>query len=115
MRISDWSSDVCSSDLLGIDPFGGRFPGDGFGAVFTEFERRRLLRVRPGTAGAIKARRLVHLEERARIGRRSHLVAHGLRDSLQRPPATGRTIIRSEEHTSALQSLMRISDADFCM
>src|SRR3546814_18082407 len=78
MRISDWSSDVCSSDL------GGRFPGDGFGAVFTEFERRRLLRVRPGTAGAIKARRLVHLEERARIGRRSHLVAHGLRDSLQR-------------------------------
>src|SRR3546814_14973590 len=33
--------------------------------------------------------------------------------SLSRPPATG--LLRSEEHTSELQSLMRISYAVFCL
>src|SRR3546814_7002801 len=34
---------------------------------------------------------------------------------LGRAPASGRAISRSEEHTSELQSLMRISYAGFCL
>src|SRR3546814_6630062 len=49
MRISDWSSDVCSSDLEGfIGPFAlqGRVAGDG---TLTYFEM--LTRIGGGTAG----------------------------------------------------------------
>src|SRR3546814_6242172 len=128
MRISDWSSDVCSSDLV------GRFDRDEIGIGFA---RRRL--GEQGFAGAGRAieqealRRpdaqpakrfgmlerqfdaLDHLVARrveaadvapARLRRLDHHFAHGRRlDALQ----------RSEEHTSELQSLMRISYAVFCL
>src|SRR3546814_2118649 len=80
MRISDWSSDVCSSDL----PFGPRSspkedcrcnqgpePRDGGGPAWTR--RRRCMK------------------------------------------NSSRRWRRSEEHTSELQSLMRISYAVFCL
>src|SRR3546814_1740750 len=81
MRISDWSSDVCSSDLHG----------------------------RHGSCRA-----------QYRAGRRSAPAASGHpgRTSCARQPVmpgmdAGRA--RSEEHTSELQSLMRISYAVFCL
>src|SRR3546814_3356323 len=40
MRISDWSSDVCSSDLLGSTEFGGRLDKRRFGA---ESAKRRFV------------------------------------------------------------------------
>src|SRR3546814_21159894 len=38
MRISDWSSDVCSSDLIGISLFRGDAVGSGKGVAHTLFD-----------------------------------------------------------------------------
>src|SRR3546814_5654663 len=98
MRISDWSSDVCSSDLL-EHHFGkpdavrvGRFCAP----------RRDPPRQHP-------RRPFVPAEQAAReiINDSDSLDAH--------PPAMAWRPARSEEHTSELQSLMRISYAVFCM
>src|SRR3546814_5428716 len=83
MRISDWSSDVCSSDLV--------VPAEIVIAGADE---------RSGTA----AERLA-----AHGGPRRALA--GEQASAQRCERFG----RSEEHTSELQSLMRISYAVFCL
>src|SRR3546814_1195968 len=108
MRISDWSSDVCSSDLAlhqqdradgeedvlaeeEADIVGGGGEGlDLFALVFGE-------RVVPCLGGGFRHRG----DERA--------------DGLRMPRDRGEADRRSEEHTSELQSLMRISYADFCL
>src|SRR3546814_9304584 len=91
MRISDWSSDVCSSDLghsRGLDQKAG------------SLSPRRTVRNGPGPMR----------ENRPR----SHRQSRGLR------VVRGRSRVaaprkRSEEHTSELQSLMRISYDVFCL
>src|SRR3546814_9737443 len=88
MRISDWSSDVCSADLLARRM--GHRPAGGGAAVGGDL-RALTIRCAP---------RRVH---RAVL---SHpLTAPRHRNRLE----------RSEEHTSELQSLMRISYAVFCL
>src|SRR3546814_1039954 len=112
MRISDWSSDVCSSDL--------RLIGD---ARLMSGDARKLLRVGLANyaAGALlmpygrfaeAALAERHDVERLaqRFGVSFEQVCHRL-STLQRPGARG----RSAEHTSELQSLMRISYAVFCL
>src|SRR3546814_10203714 len=104
MRISDWSSDVCSSDLID----GGhrrnlcrhRAPAVCYPAGKIHEGRDREAFVAEGRASACaKVRRI---EDRAReVGDR--------KAGQQLLPA------RSEEHTSELQSLMRISYAVFCL
>src|SRR3546814_2319729 len=69
MRISDWSSDVCSSDL---------------GRAGAQRSEQKIVRGRP----------------RVRAARHHRFI---------------RCQPRSEEHTSELQSLMRISYAVFCL
>src|SRR3546814_7538017 len=107
MRISDWSSDVCSSDLLvlGVDlPLRG---GDRAEEQPLHLPHLRLVvveRQRAGDADAVVGE--VRLEAlrpgiAARAGRGRRLAGSGLP--------------RSEEHTSELQSLMRISYAVFCL
>src|SRR3546814_2449720 len=62
MRISDWSSDVCSSDLAGLDPvedervaLGFRHPDIGLGVDF-EIDRAALAKfVADDIAGALPA------------------------------------------------------------
>src|SRR3546814_1512065 len=96
MRISDWSSDVCSSDLRAgqlcgvsvIPPRPGRQAG--CAPVPSDSEARRTGRARRLPTRPVDRGRLAF--ERA---------------ALARP--------RSEEHTSELQSLMRISYAVFCL
>src|SRR3546814_3689829 len=94
MRISDWSSDVCSSDLrikaqiIDLQPI----------------ERR--------------VRRFCIDHRRARnIGEIAHAAQQSSCDTWRAPGAAGDFMrsIRSEEHTSELQSLMRISYAVFCL
>src|SRR3546814_1607966 len=106
-RISDWSSDVCSSDLRR-----GRLPGErerAFGAVdrdhFGGAGQCRLHGKAPGEGVAVEHARVPG--ERRRPGAVVALVVEpaGLLAALQ----------RSEEHTSELQSLMRISYAVFCL
>src|SRR3546814_3857837 len=106
MRISDWSSDVCSSDL-GID----LFQRQAFDRSVEDVERR---------GGCGEDLPVIHrinelAGERDRIARGGGF--HGI--LITRPErgdlAVELEITRSEEHTSELQSLMRISYAVFCL
>src|SRR3546814_2364698 len=111
MRISDWSSDVCSSDLLdardvrhtNLPPVGIAADDDvgkilGVGQAALRFDAQL-------EAAAIGMRRL---PERTRSD--LHILAPQRGDDLARGQ-----VERSEEHTSELQSLMRISYAVFCL
>src|SRR3546814_9284284 len=117
MRISDWSSDVCSSDL----------------------DLRKLLeefRQQPEQEGGVEGRRQDQLvgsqdvdrpapvavaaqEVRQRQRRLTEeglgtLLVQGQQATLDRAHRSTADV-RSEEHTSELQSLMRISYAVFCL
>src|SRR3546814_6600711 len=94
MRISDWSSDVCSSDLR------LRHPGLPARPVAALPEDRR----RAGR-GWRSSRPAAAPASRAPAARRARAAA------IRRPGCP----VRSEEHTSELQSLMRISYAVFCL
>src|SRR3546814_10863892 len=92
MRISDWSSDVCSSDLL-----------DCVAAPRLAMTEAALqAEIRPGVPNE---RAPFHRTPGSRSGT-CHRNQQGARNL-----ARG----RSEEHTSELQSLMRISYAVFCL
>src|SRR3546814_10345835 len=99
MRISDWSSDVCSSDLPAE-------PGEHLIHAFARhsgIDADEIARFRP----PFQPRRLAG--QRFRIGLR-------LPDLLRNHIGiVGQVDARSEEHTSELQSLMRISYAVFCL
>src|SRR3546814_1134230 len=95
MRISDWSSDVCSSDLNREAGLLVRRPAEHIAAG----HQRRGFEI----GGA----------EAAERGHRSiSWLATALIDTLL---ASSIAAARSEEHTSELQSLMRISYAVFCL
>src|SRR3546814_5674434 len=98
MRISDWSSDVCSSDLI--------HPRN------RDRNQKAEIRVR-AELGIVQA-----AVERGVQQRAGRLDRHPL-DPVHRGHAAGPAGVdqpaRSEEHTSELQSLMRISYAVFCL
>src|SRR3546814_8896256 len=87
MRISDWSSDVCSSDLQ-----------------LSQYHQLRRLPEQPRpvdrTAPGVRYRQL---------GPQQIAFCLGVMPDIIAPRG------RSEEHTSELQSLMRISYAVFCL
>src|SRR3546814_7035075 len=104
MRISDWSSDVCSSDLARLER--GHARDIRFGRVIDEIlgeERREHLPAEP-QAGILPP---FDRPERARFG--------DLLAVIPGPDHEMEIAGRSEEHTSELQSLMRISYAVFCL
>src|SRR3546814_6178377 len=90
MRISDWSSDVCSSDLELARP-----------SAHADRRSQLYRRCRRQPHGARIARRI---DDHARSDR---TLPHGRLGADRRS--------RSEEHTSELQSLMRISYAVLCL
>src|SRR3546814_8575289 len=110
MRISDWSSDVCSSDLGALRRL--QVLGDGLGVaadrlhqLLALLDRRRLLR-----SGDLEADGLGRLHPGACAKDHPCRDRQGpccLEDAL--------ALHRSEEHPSELQSLMRISYAVFCL
>src|SRR3546814_4221407 len=94
MRISEWSSNVCSSDLQGID----RLRRDRRSAG----RQGELCRDAPAPpSGGQRIGLAVRSASPGRQRRRRNLLP--------------RVHPRSEEHTSELQSLMRISYAVFCL
>src|SRR3546814_10511429 len=105
MRISDWSSDVCSSDLTaGVKPPQRRTGGDEIrGGVEVGGEGAADTVAEAGEALGVDQQRFPAL----------HAVA-GVHDGHGAGPGELRAL-RSEEHTSELQSLMRISYAVFCL
>src|SRR3546814_7633374 len=112
MRISDLSSDVCSSDLglVGWIEF-SELVGQRSGDPRDVFRRGLNVRIAVGmhiTVGAIElGRHFQHLHIVAGLE-----VAGRARNHLRVVALLGK---RSEEHTSELQSLMRISYAVFCL
>src|SRR3546814_6064061 len=131
MRISDWSSDVCSSDLLNdlrehIDwtPFfrawelAGVYPailddaivGESARSLFADAQKMldRMIAEKWVTAKGVAA-----LWPCRREG--DDVLIEPASGEMIRMPFLRQQIRRSEEHTSALQSLMRISYAVFCL
>src|SRR3546814_3144444 len=116
MRISDWSSDVCSSDLRRawqLCAIGRARCNDrncrirGGAGVLTALPVEAAL---PDLIAALDAAPNAVLIAPPGAGKTT-AVAPAM---LGRPWRDGK-IIRSEEHTSELQSLMRISYAVFCL
>src|SRR3546814_8120490 len=101
MRISDWSSDVCSSDL-----HSDRRDDRGVAAILLDQQRHPHRGEHHGEGGEGVAHH--HREER-------HAEPEGERRAEQAALGDRRDARRSEEHTSELQSLMRISYAVFCL
>src|SRR3546814_7923805 len=98
MRISDWSSDVCSSDLA--HQLAQLADGEVLAVAFAPADLPAIL------SGVVAvAQRGVHLlVDLDELGSARDRQPDGLEDRG-----------RSEEHTSELQSLMRISYAVFCL
>src|SRR3546814_3113504 len=110
MRISDWSSDVCSSDLAAQDE-----------AAFAAMSILELCNVRDvavkALEGAVEKFRVSGVSQgfkRQFLELRHHIevVRLHLVDADRQPIWK---YLRSEEHTSELQSLMSISYAVFCL
>src|SRR3546814_1013034 len=115
MRISDWSSDVCSSDLngqpyaqasllserivaaaektgIGLTMLPVLYQYSGFGAQPPRADQQRFINTPEQLMALLETLRAAYPEGPQR-----------------------RYGVRSEEHTSELQSLMRISSAVFCL
>src|SRR3546814_2281525 len=100
MRISDWSSDVCSSDL-NLPIIHNLVDSPSLAAQAVD-----------NGDGRIESR-----DGRGLTGSSCWHIGHDRISPGLHAPTTSTSslnLIRSEEHTSALQSLMRISYAVFC-
>src|SRR3546814_3232983 len=117
MRISDWSSDVCSSDLRAPAcwarprlrkkrPAGRRGPGPGPAPWPAARRRRGGERACGSWLGGFRGGGGLRCRV-ACIGRRGRGIVAAAAEHVLAD--------RSEEHTSELQSLMRISYAVFCL
>src|SRR3546814_8654700 len=111
MRISDWSSDVCSSDLLCLwgRPEAQGLPVEGRRSAHAHDRPRP----RAGAAGGVGAAALCLSLSARRSGDSAD--GRGAGDALSGHSLPACIAVRSEEHTSELQSLMRISYAVFCL
>src|SRR3546814_5586730 len=98
MRIRDWSSDVCSSDLRSVGSSNDSIPETSSPAK----AERSMSSLTDSTGFSFGL---------GVAGRLPSLIPWGAVDFLA-PSFPAR---RSEEHTSELQSLMRISYAVFCL
>src|SRR3546814_8008870 len=98
MRISDWSSDVCSSDLQSFSATASRM------SSYSRPQRPVERYFHPPSAS-----RHTIFPDSMRVAVRC---AVRTTDPEEIP---ANTPVRSEEHTSELQSLMRISYAVFCL
>src|SRR3546814_7635963 len=110
VRISDWSSDVCSSDL--VDEIHRLNPA--VEEVLYPAMEDRALDLMIGEGPSARSVR-IDLPQFTLIGAttRQGLLTTPLRDRFGIPVRLN--FYRSEEHTSELQSLMRISYAVFCL
>src|SRR3546814_8466479 len=114
MRISDWSSDVCSSDLLALD----------IGIHCFNIESEYELELVDATARLMNKRARIALRVNPDVDAKTPpYISTGLKNnkfgvdiaSAERLYRRTATMDRSEEHTSELQSIMRLSYAVFCL
>src|SRR3546814_6634070 len=124
MRISDWSSDVCSSDLRAavvledaafqrrVDFHAGFVFGRLLDGVAVGVDQQLL--VAPVDAAG-PGRRHQHLAARQPVARVDDEKAQAPVGVVDQEVVDVADLARSEEHTSELQSLMRSSYAVFCL
>src|SRR3546814_2262688 len=124
MRISDWSSDVCSSDLRAVTgPLAPCAPG-----LFASSCALLLRHVADHSCPASQDHALFIIDfacgdridtqqvcNLARLDNALTRKQRGKHRECSPHCPHQRRILRSEEHTSELQSLMRISYAVFCL
>src|SRR3546814_5047915 len=132
MRISDWSSDVCSSDLTPNIPELEALTGRTIASAEEALDAARALGDELGAAVLAKGGHLegdevidqlvtregVHSWTDRRIEtRHTHGTGCTLASAIAAGLGPGMTLpdARSEEHTSELQSLMRYSYSVFCL
>src|SRR3546814_2668866 len=116
MRISDWSSDVCSSDLGLAPPVSAAPPWSSLrDKAYVCARRRSRQRTReeysarrPAPGSVRRPAFIVDVDECRATRQPRSGIEQGIELALQ-------LAHRSEEHTSELQSLMRISSAVFCL
>src|SRR3546814_2571280 len=124
MRISDWSSDVCSSDLLRVAHELHRQRLDP--RLERGREQQRLALLRHPVDDALDRRQEAHVEhalgfvehqhfDRVELGAAALEVVDQAAGGGDEDVDAAAQVVRSEEHTSELQSLMRISYAVFCL
>src|SRR3546814_9268881 len=129
MRISDWSSDVCSSDLAIYPAKHFVTSEDRMVAAIESIETELAQRLKElrDAGGILEAARLEErtkydLETLREVGYCSGIENYSRHLAGRDPGSTPWTLLdyfpddwRSEEHTSELQYLMRISYAVFCL
>src|SRR3546814_5044153 len=103
MRISDWSSDVCSSDLRWVAALRA---GLAAGAAVVAAALRW---------ASDLDRNAVTFVALSGVFPRTSMRPPCLRKAVRSAAMVSLVRLRSEEHTSELQSLMRISYAVFCL
>src|SRR3546814_9451275 len=113
MRISDWSSDVCSSDLVGEGNYNRNdslegVPSELIGGIEV-FKSPNASLLEGGLGG------IVNLKTRNPLDLQDGLTAAGNFKMSKGSEIGGWEPARSEEHTSELQSLMRNSYAVLCL
>src|SRR3546814_10435203 len=101
MRISDWSSDVCSSDLNLFDPMDNLESDYAKDALLTWYRLLHRGKLTSVTFGDFCHRTGLRLEYEGEL--------------VDKLPPIQRWLNRSEEHTSDIPSLMRHSYAVFCL
>src|SRR3546814_3574847 len=118
MRISDWRSDVCSSDLFEVgEAFAftllghTHHPSNGLPAGFQFYPRECAMIKRQLSWPACRRQ----VKKSPRTGGTPAPSGTRCRSDTSLRWADARRWRRSEEHTSELQSLMRISYAVFCL
>src|SRR3546814_2023725 len=110
MRICDWSSDVCSSDLAGLSFFRREAPA-----------RPVICMIEPSIVLVAQGVKQVWVGGKAygydttRFPITSLDIPANSEVMVASPAQPCLGLVRSEEHTSELQSLMRISYAVFCL
>src|SRR3546814_3151114 len=129
MRISDWSSDVCSSDLArrqrAVERQQVRLRQQRLERHIVDAERpariarERVVAEQPAAEAGQDARRdqadLPRPDDPRRLAVEIEAEQPVEREIALPHPGIGAVDLRSEEHTSELQSLMRISYAVFCL
>src|SRR3546814_6491497 len=121
MRISDWSSDVCSSDLQGREIERLRSESEAQVAEYNFESRRRAELARIAQEREVKMLEIerdkqlkqsdLHSSLETEMTRRDNAIAlakkRGDEATAEAAAEQARVKVRSEEHTSELQSLMR--------
>src|SRR3546814_5439599 len=120
MRISDWSSDVCCSDLansqgLAVSVAGGTFDVGGAATIsslaVTEKGTLTVMLDTGATGTNLQVTGNASFAEESKLALKLSSIEQAEGQHVVLTAGT----LRSEEHTSELQSLMRISYAVFCL